>query len=295
MLDYATNPLVEFNEQGQLTRLIESLKLQYNGGQYVYTKYIPDLVTKLNFNNTMSYSGNIDGFDNMKINVNGNLVYGGAENVEGSTAAATDILPDETVTILTANSVTGNLKNSSTYAQISGMLSATGKIENNQISVTARAENNIGVLNSEQSQAFNAVNNMATSFKNDEKKSEILPLYYLESENAGAALSQIGNYDAAQNISVIQQNSVANKVISDRLTTSFSMDTVNFDVSPNNFADGDNGVVMGVNADYPASVDNNFWIKFTKNWGELKGGDLAWQKGSHDKDLSASIILRKVW
>lgn len=42
----------------------------------------------------------------------------------------------------------------------------------------------------------------------------------------GAALSQIANSDAAQNISLIQQNIVANKVISDRLTTAFSMYTV---------------------------------------------------------------------
>ena len=324
---------------------LDGLKLQYNGGQYVYTKYIPDLVTKLNFNNTMAYSGNIDGFDNMKMNVNGNLVYGGAAdvvsvnvasgaglfggtftvndmsakladgfsddttgkffnhgtisgltingdlisdgtlsgdagnitvngaaNVEGSTAAATNIFPDETMTILTANSITGNLKNSSMYAPISGLLSAKGTVDGNNILVATKVENNIGNLNSEQSQAFNSVNNMANTFRNDIRRAEILPLYNLDSENAGAALSQIGNYDAAQNISLIQQNSVANKVISDRLATAFSMDTVNFNVSPNNFADGDNGVVMGVNADYPASVDNNFWIKFTKNWGELKGG-----------------------
>ena len=60
---------------------IEGLKLQYNGGQYLYTKYIPDLVTKLNFNNTMAYSGDIWGYDNMKMNVNGNLLYGGSANV----------------------------------------------------------------------------------------------------------------------------------------------------------------------------------------------------------------------
>ena len=215
--DYET-PYTETDENGNLTKSLEGLKIQYNGGNYLYTKYIPDLVTKLNFNNTMKYDGDIDGMDNMKINVNGNLVYGGnanvlnvnvtvAENaklfggtftlydmtdsiaegfsddttgkfynhgtignlkitgnlisdgvlsngievsgnanVEGSTAAATNILPDETMTILTADSVIGNLKNASTAEKISGMLSATGKIENNQISVTAKAENNLGKI-----------------------------------------------------------------------------------------------------------------------------------------------------
>ena len=33
--------------------------------------------------------------------------------------------------------------------------------------------------------------------------------------------------------------------------------------------------------------------EFAHGW--ILGGDVAWQKGSHDKDLSASVILRKVW
>ncbi len=328
------------------TYTIEGLKIQYNGGQYLYTKYIPDLVTKLNFNNSMTYDGDIFGWDNIKMNVNGNLIYGGAAdvvnvnvangaklfggtftvndmtakmaegfsddttgkffnhgtisgltingnlvsdgilsdeagvinvngaaNVEGSTATAKNLLPNETKNILTAtNGVTGNLKNSQTPTEISGLLSETSNVENNSVVVTAHASNNIGVLNSEQSQAFFALDNMSTALRNDFRKAQLLPVYMLDSANAGAALSQIGNSDAAQNISLIQQNSVANKVISDRLTTAFSTETVNFNVGGNNFADGDNGVVMGVNADYPASVDNNFWIKFTKNWGDLKGG-----------------------
>jgi uncharacterized protein with beta-barrel porin domain len=346
MLDYATNPLVEFNEQGQPIRIIDSLRLRYNGKEYLYTKYIPDLVTKLNFNNSMTYDGDIFGWDNIKMNVNGNLIYGGAANVvsvnvangaklfggnftvndmtakmaegftddttgkffnhgtisgltingnlvsdgilsdeagvinvngaanvEGSTATAKNLLPNETKNILTAtNGVTGNLKNSQTPTEISALLSETSNVENNSVVVTAHASNNIGVLNSEQSQAFFALDNMSTALRNDFRKAQLLPVYMLDSANAGAALSQIGNSDAAQNISLIQQNSVANKVISDRLTTAFSTETVNFNVGGNNFADGDNGVVMAASADYPASVDNNFWIKFTKNWGDLKGG-----------------------
>ena len=33
--------------------------------------------------------------------------------------------------------------------------------------------------------------------------------------------------------------------------------------------------------------------EFAKNW--LIGGDIQFQKGSHDRDLSASVMLRKVW
>ena len=291
----------------------------------------------------MAYSGDIFGWDNMKMNVNGNLLYGGSANVlnvnvakgatlfggnftvndvseniaegfsddttgkfynhgtignlkitgnlvsdgiltegievsgnanvEGSTAAAKNILPDETMTILTADSVTGNLKNSSTAEKISGMLSATGKIENNQISVTAKAENNLGDLNSEQMQSFFALNNMNANLKNDSRKSELRTIYNLDGENAKTALSEIGNSSSLDMLNAAQQKTVANRVISDRLATAFSMQDFNFEVGGNNFADGeDKNLVFGVSATAPMPVDNNFWVKFTKNWGELKGG-----------------------
>ena len=63
---------------------IKGLKIQYNGGEYDYTSYIPDLVTNLNINTDLNYSGNISGSDNMKINVNsGTFNYSGAANVVG--------------------------------------------------------------------------------------------------------------------------------------------------------------------------------------------------------------------
>ena len=328
--------------------ILAPLKLQYNGDNYTYTQYIPDLVTNLNFNADNTYSGNITGADNIKMNVNagtlnfggaadvlnvnvaqganlfggtfnlndvsskiadgftddttgkfynhgtignltingdlisdgiltdaaGKITVNGAANVDGSTVVTTkDLGIDESTTILTANSVTGTLANSSANpTKFSGLLSGYGEISGNKIFYKLETSNNIGNLNAEQNTSFNAVKNMSAALKNDSRKSELLPLYSLDSENAGAALSQIGNSDAAQFMTMAQQSTVANKVISDRLTTAFSSSTVNFEVGGNNFADGDDTILMGVNADYPASVDNNFWIKFTKNWGKLNGG-----------------------
>ena len=49
---------------------------------YPYSVYIPDLVTNLNFNTDITYTGNIIGEDNMKIFVNGGkLHYGGNADV----------------------------------------------------------------------------------------------------------------------------------------------------------------------------------------------------------------------
>ena len=62
------------------------LKIQYNGkteeNGYDYHLYIPDLVTNLNFNASMNYDGDINGNDNMKMNVRkGTLTYGGIADV----------------------------------------------------------------------------------------------------------------------------------------------------------------------------------------------------------------------
>ncbi|MBQ3646793.1 MAG: autotransporter domain-containing protein [Synergistaceae bacterium] len=318
---------------------IEGLKLQYNGGQYLYTKYIPDLVTKLNFNNTMAYDGEIWGYDNIKMNVNGNLLYGGSANVvnvnvaegaalfggeftvndmsdtmadgfsddttgkfynhgtignlkitgnlvsdgilaggievsgnanvEGSTAVSADLLPDETTTVLTANSITGNLKNSSTAEKISGLMSAVGTVSDNQVLVTAKAENNLGELTSEQNQSFSALNNMNAALQNDSRKSELRTIYSLDGENAKNALDEIRNSDAAYMMSAAQRSTVANRIISDRLSTALSMP--DDEVIESKVTDSENNSVLGASSK-AMPVDNNFWIKFTKNWGKLKEG-----------------------
>lgn len=345
----------EVSENGSL--MIEPPKLQYNGGNYLYSEYIPALVTNLNFNATMAYGGDINGADNIKLNVLGNdLVYGGtanvlnvtvakgaglfggtfnlndvsanladgfsdattgkfynhgtigaasgdksmtingdlvsdgnlsgygggklgnivvngAANVEGSTISAVNLAPDETMNVLTAQSITGRIANSENNpTAISGLLSGYGEIVGNAINYKTAVTNNIGVLDDVQNQAFSAVKNMSTALKSDGRRTQLLPLYNLDSAGAGNALSEIGNSDAAQMMSAVQQSSVANKIISDRLAAAFSTQNFNFGVGGLNFADGDDTILMGVSADYSAAADNNFWVKFTKNWGELKGG-----------------------
>ncbi|WP_081798814.1 autotransporter domain-containing protein [Selenomonas sp. AE3005] len=69
-----------------LTNDSTGLRIQYNGKYgddgYEYDEYIPDLVTNLNFNTDLYYSGNITGEDNMKMNVKaGTLTYEGTANV----------------------------------------------------------------------------------------------------------------------------------------------------------------------------------------------------------------------
>ena len=197
------------------------------------------------------------------------------------------------MTVLTANNITGELKNSATYTPVSGMMSAAGEISGKQISVTAKAENNLGALTAEQTQTFNALNNMNANLQGDSRKAELRTVYNLDAEKARQALDQIGNTDAAQLMSAAQTSSVVNRVLADRQAAAFSVRDVDLQIPVNNFADEDdeNNLTIPVKAKLPAQADNNFWLKFTKNWGELKGGaDYHGQaiSGGYDKAVSDS-------
>ena len=97
-----------------------------------------------------------DGILTEGIEVSGNA------NVEGSTVKIRNALPGE-VEVLTANSITGNLKNASTTEKISGMLSSNAKVEGTKLIANVEVTNNLSGLNSSQSQAFDAIKNMSAS------------------------------------------------------------------------------------------------------------------------------------
>ncbi len=64
------------------------LCLFYHEKFYEYDKYIPDLVTNLNFKGNHTYDGNITGTDNMKMNISGGAThFGGTADVVNVTVA----------------------------------------------------------------------------------------------------------------------------------------------------------------------------------------------------------------
>ena len=335
------------------TSIIEPLRIQYNGKTYVYNQYIPDLVTNLNFNGDINYSGNITGVDNMKVSITGGkLTYGGTADVvnvkveedaylyggtftvkdmkskldtdtgkfinhgtigaasadtnqvihgklesdgileayaggkkgqivvdgtadvNGSIVSATNALPGEKLTVLTAGTVNGILDNTAGKPyEASGMLSTTGKIKNNMVEVTSQAANNLGEMTAQQAEAYEAMNTMQKSLDGDVRRAEMRPLYSLNANDAKQALTQISSSAGPQMVSMAQQSTLVSRVISDRLSTAFSMQPVEVTVPVNHLADSDkadDGIKM--NMELPVAQDNNAWVKFTKNWGNLKGG-----------------------
>ena len=127
-------------------------------------------------------------------------------------------------------------------------------------------KNNLGDLDSAQSQTFNAIKNISAT-STDNKLRTVLNF---SDETAKTALDEIGNSDAAYMMSAAQRSTVANRIIFDRLSTAFLMP--DDEIIESKVTDSENNSVFGISATAPTPVDNNFWVKFTKNWGKLKEG-----------------------
>lgn len=334
--------------------------IQYGGNSFDATKYIPELVTNLNFNTSLEYGGNILGADNIKMHLNagtlkfsgvadvlsvdvmrgakiyggmfnlhdmsadiangftdattgkfinhgtiaagspntnliingdlisdgviqkvsggagGSIIVNGNANVEGSTVKTDSLLPNETETVLIANSITGNITNPvGKPVPVSGMLEATGAIVGNTLTVTTYETNNQIDLEPQEQETFNAMSNMFDKLEGTEYQEQMRELYNLESSEAKKTFNQISSNDSAQIMSVAQQNTAADRMISDRITRVFSPEYINVHVHRMNFADDDDTDTapdMTVKVKVPSRQENNLWLNYMKNWGSLRGG-----------------------
>ena len=204
----------------------------------------------------------------------GSIIVSGNANVEGSTVTTDSLLPNETATVLVANSITGNIKNSAgNPVQISGMLTATGEIVGNTITVTTHEATSPALsLDSREQETFGAMNEMYEKL-DDKKQDEMRDLYNLSPPEAKKTLSQIGSNDGARIMSVAQQNTVADRMISDRIAKVFAPDYLDLRVRPMKFSDEENdSPEVKVKVKVPSRQENNFWLNYMKNWGSLRGG-----------------------
>ena len=106
---------------GDMNEGMQPLGIQYGEVIYRYSRYIPDLVTNLNFNANIAYSGDITGADNLKLNVNGGtLFYGGTADVvnvsvaKGASVFGGDFTVNDMTAIMAdgfADGTTGQLVN----------------------------------------------------------------------------------------------------------------------------------------------------------------------------------------
>ena len=225
----------------------------------------------------------------------GSIIVNGNADIDGSTVTTDSLLPNETETVLVANSVSGKIKNDyKNPVPISATLNATGKIVNNTVVVTTHKANNILNMNSKDDETYGAMNNMFERLEGDSQQEEMREFYNLEPDAARRTLREIGSNDSAQILSVVQQNTAVDKMISGRITRVFAPDNfapdgiapdsnfvpnnhapdyIDVNINPMNFAEGEsNSPEMKIKVKVPSRQDNNFWINYMKNWGSLKGG-----------------------
>ena len=201
----------------------------------------------------------------------GTIIVHGAANVEGSTVTTDTLLPNETATVLIADSISGNIKNpTSNPVPISALLNATGEIVGNTLTVTTYAANNLDALTSQEAQTLDAMNNMRETL-DSEQQEELRTLYNLAPIEAKKTLTQISGNDSAQIMSVAQQSTAVDKMIADRITKIFMPDYIDLNISPMNFADDNDAPEISVKVKVPRH-ENNFWLNYMKNWGTLRGG-----------------------
>lgn len=200
------------------------------------------------------------------------IIVKGTANVEGSTVTTDSLLPNETATVLIADSITGKLKNTADNpVPISALLNATGKIVGNTIVVTTHEAQNTTGLNSQEATTLNAMKKMYDKL-DDTKQEEMRDLYNLSTPEVKQTLTQISSNDSAQIMSVAQQNTAVDKMIGDRIARVFMPDYIDLRINPRKFADGDyTAPDMTVKVEVPKQ-ENNFWLNYMKNWGSLRGG-----------------------
>ena len=338
------------------------LVLQYNGNNYEYDAYLPDLVTDLNFTADMTYGGNITGPDNMKLHVNGGtlvytgkadvvgvtvapgatllggsytvhdmsndvaanyasrldvtdqgnfvsrgtigaadrdssmvitgnlisddgtlqgvaggsagtiLVSGGAK-IDGSEVIAKNLLPDEEFTVLKADSVSGEVKNTESKPYKFGMLDEVGAVKGNTAVVTGKAANNLGETDAVQAETYGAMMAMYDNLtaNGDARRNEMRPLFTLTPAETKKALSAIASNASAKSMTLVQRSLMTRHLLSSRLNEAFLPEPVKVKLPEANL-DGVNGGGPEVSLELLEPAENDIWLKFGKNWGDLNDG-----------------------
>lgn len=193
-------------------------------------------------------------------------------NVEGSTIEVKYILPGEKFTALTAGNVTGVPKNN-VSSPATGMLNEKATVEGNTVTVSATASNNLDTSDEILNETYDAMVNMYRTLDsaNDPREGEMRPLFDLETPEAKEALASISSNASAQNMSLAQTSAMTGHIVSSRLAEAFVTKPMEVKFPVEKLDEGEEKAVT-VPMKLPQPVDNDFWFKTAKNWGDLKGG-----------------------
>ena len=208
------------------------------------------------------------------VNDNGNtqFIVNNTAKLDNAIVVVNDTMPDKDYEVVKAGTITGVIANNKDNpAIVSGMSSQYTETAGGVLRVSTVTADNLGESTSAQRETMAAMNSMYQNLP-DARREEMRTLYQLEPDSAKSALTDIGASRAGEAMNLVQTNTLAAHVISDRLNTAFSLQPVNVHIGGNNLADDgqDYGVEVPVNL--PVEEENGAWVKFTKNWGDLRGG-----------------------
>ena len=203
----------------------------------------------------------------------GQIVVSGTADVEGSMISIDNALPGDEMTVLKADSITGTIGNGDESYAASGMLSTTGTVSGNEIKVQTVASNNLGDIDSTQQAAYNAMRNMFYHLyhNGDKRTEEMRTLYSMDNKEAKEALTAISSSPVPNTMNLIQRNTMNSHIISSRLNEAFAKKDVEVPVPSVGLDSNDTSKnpTMKMKLDQP--VDNDFWFKTARNWGEGTG------------------------
>ena len=244
------------------------------------------------YNNNIAVAGDATGSGNLTMDklisrgvllsqyqngTNTQFIVKGEADINGSTVpvplGATP-MPDDKYTVVKAGSITGTTKDlAGTEYELTGMLSAKNEIEGGTLSVVVEAANNMDGADAQQNETFDAMVAMDNSLKasGDPRRSQMQPLFSLSPAAAKEVLSAISSNASAKSMAVAQRSMMTHHILSSRLNEAFMPKPVKVKLPAANLDNNkDDGLDVSLNLLEPA--ENDIWLKFGKNWGDLKDG-----------------------
>ena len=222
----------------------------------------------------------------------------GSANINGSTIVADQLLPDEKVAVVQADEVYGSAKNTENAPAQFGMLDQIGAVEGNTVVVTGKEANNLGETDAVQGETYKAMMAMFDNLteNDDARRNEMRPLFSLMPAQARETLSSIGSNASAKSMALAQRSTVIQHLLSSRLTEAFTAKETKANIPLQHLDESkDEGVPVTLRTLEPA--DNDIWLKFGKNWGDMRDDTdyhststlLGWDK-AYGKNWRAGVF-----
>ena len=228
----------------------------------------------------------------------GTIQVSGLAMLDNAQIVAKNLLPNEKFAVVQADGVYGSVKNTQNAPYKFGMLDEIGAIEGNTAVVTGKEANNLGTVDAVQGETYEAMMEMFDNLtaKGDARRNEMRPLFTLTPEETKKTLSSIASNASAKSMALAQRSTVIQHLLSSRLKDAFTAKEAKANIPVQHLDDSsDEGVPVTLRTLEPA--DNDIWLKFGKNWGDMRNDTdyhstatlLGWDK-AYGKNWRAGVF-----